>query len=315
MQLATPTVLVNGESNNQPFSSPLPSKDRVLRPSPSFFDDPGGGGGGDDDFSSQHGEHQHGASLAEDVERTLTARLLSAGLGDGQSFDMGEARRVSEKTLQELRASSAGGSGGNEDAFLLNVSVWLGVAEWMGLGSSGHVKNFKVERSQGPVGNGSSRGLVSEEDDELEQHLNNDEDVEAMGPSGNTRDGETPDRHKAGRTNNYVYDISWQLQLGPLSGHFALHIVIPGTSGRHKHSAANTTELSGQGGGNFIGLLGRFDSNEDVGASTAGDLGGNFTEEDGEITWKKRFLEMQSRVKEKEEEFGRLKRKILDAVL
>jgi ARS binding protein 2 len=317
VQLATPTVLVNGESSSQTFSSPLPNKDRSLRPSPSFFDDPGGGGGGDDDFSSQHGEHLHGASLAEDVERTLAERLLSAGLGDGQPFDMVEARRVSEKTLQELRASSAGGSSGNEDAFLLNVSVWLGVAEWMGLGNSGQVKNFKLERSQGPVGNGSSKSLASEEDNELERHLNSVGDVglEAVGPSGNARDDEAPGRHKAGGTNNYVYDISWQLQLGPLSGNFALHVTVPGTNSRRKHPTANTAELSGQGGGNFMGLLGRFDNNEDGGVPAAGDLGGSFSEEGAEGNWKKKFLEMQKRVKEKEEEFGKLKRRILDAVL
>ncbi|KAI9774892.1 MAG: hypothetical protein M1840_000108 [Geoglossum simile] len=316
VQLATPTVLVNGESSSQTFSSPLPSKDRGLRSSPGFFDDPGGGGGGDDDFSSQHSEHLQGTSLAEDIERTLIARLLSAGLGDGQPFDVAEARRVSEKTLQDLRASSPGGSSGNDDAFLLNVSVWLGVAEWMELGSSGNVKNFKLERSQGPVGNGSSRSLASEEDDELERHLNNVEGIAvgAIGLGGKARDSEAPGRYKAGSTNTYVYDISWQLQLGPLSGNFALHVTVPGTSGRRKHPTANASELSGRGG-NFMGLLGRFDNNEDGGTSTAGGLGGRFTEEGVEGSWKKKFLEMQRRVKEREEEFGKLKRKVLDAVL
>ncbi|KAH0537153.1 hypothetical protein FGG08_006023 [Glutinoglossum americanum] len=347
VQLATPTVLVNGESNNQSFPPSLPSKDRGLRPSPTFFDDPGGGSGaGDDDFSSQQGEHLHGASLTEDAERTLIARLMGAGLGDGQPLGSEEAKRISEKALQELRTSSAGsgggggggggvgvggggggggasgsaggaGSGGNEDAFLLNVSAWLGVAEWMGLGSSSHVKNFKVERSQGPVGNGSSRSIASEEGDELEQHLDNVEGVEAdaVGPSGQARGGGITSRHKTGNTSNYVYDISWQLQFGPLSARFALHVTVPAAGGHHQHPTSNTTELSGQVGGHFIESLDRFESNENGGTSAAGDLGGSFDEEGGETDWKKKFMEMQKLVKEKEDELSRLKRKVLDAVL
>ncbi|KAH0558330.1 hypothetical protein GP486_005009 [Trichoglossum hirsutum] len=330
VQLATPTVVVNGEDSNPPFS-PIPSKERNLKPPASFFDDPdgagsggggggsggggGGGSGGDEDFSSQHGGHPHGPSLADDIERTLAARLLNAGLSDGQPLSLEEAKVISEKTLQELRTNFAGSSGsGNEDTFLFNVSALLGVADSSGMAK---VKNFKIERSPGPVGNGLSKGIASEGDDELGQQLGGVESVEAdtINPGGQAGDGEAPGRHKTGGTSNYVYDISWQLQLSPLSCTFALHVAVPAIRGHHQHSAPNNTELPGQAASHFVGSIDRFDGNENGGVSTAGDLGDSFTEEDGETDWKKKFMALQKLVKEKEDEFGKLKRKVLEAIL
>ncbi|KAI9713374.1 MAG: hypothetical protein M1812_006652 [Candelaria pacifica] len=259
VQLATPTLLVNGESDH-PSSDPI-GKGRETEPG--FFDDSGGGGGdGDSDYSFSN-DTQHPDVPPEitpgDIIASFTTELLNADVAGHAPLQADEAKKLAEAVM--LRITKGSNHLDSEKSYLVHSATWLGVARHLGLGTwpaaSGR-RLIRIRRSQ-----------VSS--------VNHDS----------------------------CYELEWTLHLGPLTGSFKIQNVIVAADRPSGYSSADARRGS-ESGASFSSSHGGEDS------SFANSLhGGHPTETE----WKRKFLVMERKAREKDEEMGRLKRRVMDAVL
>ncbi|KAI9815695.1 MAG: hypothetical protein M1827_002091 [Pycnora praestabilis] len=283
VQLATPTLLVNGESDHV-LSPALAHKPR--RPSSDFFDDSTGmdddGDFDADDYHQQQQAYISSAITLEDIERHFTAKILKADFEDHRPIGLEEAKRVAEKGMHELRR--------HQDAEMQEETYLMSAATWLGFLRQQSPMQLKIRRSHSPAtASGALRSRDDRHVDGLHPHRDGLEDV-----------NEGKDHFDERGNGKILYDISWTFQFGPLTGQMALQVYVSETS-------ASSSNHGLQQQHDFE----RFPSSEDGDHSIYADD----TIDASETGWREKLLAMQKKVRESNEEAGRLRRKVLEAVL
>ncbi|KAF1990608.1 hypothetical protein K402DRAFT_389535 [Aulographum hederae CBS 113979] len=205
---------------------------------------------------------------AEDLRRSLAADLLRADIKGRKRLRGAEAKQLADAVLLRLRSQqqqqqiqTSQDATDDEDLFRVTAASWLGLSAPLGLSSVGApigtAKKIKVTRFR--------RG-----GDGYDSPIDDDEDI---------HDGN-------GAIVKEMFDVSWNLLLGGLSGEFVVK-----------------------------GLV--LDSAEDAAAGVQGLDEGEKSRrmKEGEEGWKERYLEAQRELRSKEEEVRKLRDKVLEAVL
>ncbi|KAI9699334.1 MAG: hypothetical protein M1836_002944 [Candelina mexicana] len=257
VQLATPTLLVNGESDHT--SSDSTSKGRET--GPGFLDD-SGGGDGESEYSFSNDTQQHDLLpeiVPRDIVAAFTTELLNADVVGHAPLHAEEAKKLADAVMLRMKKESSDWA--SEIAFSLHCASWLGVARHLGLGEwpvATRKRLIRIRRSQ-----------ISS--------VNHDS----------------------------CYEIDWTLHLGPLTGSFRLQNVIV-TSDRPSGHSSLEARRGSESGASFASSQVGEDS-----SFTDSIHGGHLNETE----WKRKFLAMERKAREKDEEMGRLKRRVMEAVL
>ena len=257
VQLATPTVLVNGESDHP--SSNAASQERGS--GDGFFDD-SGGCDEESEYSFSNDAQQRGQPPdinSNDVIAAFTTELLNADISGHAPLRADEAKKLAEAVV--LRMTKANSQSGSGNSFMLHSATWLGVARRLGLDvwpGATRKRLIRIRRSQ-----------VSS--------VNWD----------------------------FSYELDWTLHLGPLTGSFKIQNVIVAAD-RPPGSSSVEARRDSESGASFGSSHGGEDS------SFADSIHGGHL---SETEWKRKYLAMERKAREKDEEMVRLKRRVMEAVL
>ena len=212
-----------------------------------------------------------------DVKRALTADLLRADITGRKRLTGPEAKLLAEAILRQLRYSQGPV---NTSAEIRRVIC----ASWLGM-------THLLSTDQGPVGSGKtisvSQYCIDRDGYEIpieEEHGENSDDDE-----DSDSDDEKTTTESGRKGIKEMFDISWNLLLGGLSGQFQLKgLKLPTTSGDDTGYAGNPADDT---------------------ISSAEFLG------TGQDEWKQKWAEMQEALKAKDQELQQLRDQVINAVL
>lgn len=223
-------------------------------------------------------------SAVEDLERVFAANLLQGSMVD---LSIDDVKNIARKAISNLRRMSREGLPISEMSALSTLKLLLGCET----NSSALFKDFKIEKI--PTLRGSGSMLRSVEDGSA-----------------------TLDRFK----------LSWRIEIGSLKGDFSQVVRLGMVSGKFGQNGdlmgtdEEEEEVEGENddderaydrfdfpSGNTTSRGGR--ENRRDGIDNGRDPSGN------EFDWRRKYFEMEKRLREKENEIATIKRKVLHAVM
>ena len=220
-----------------------------------------------------------------DMKRALTADLLRADITGRKRLNGPEAKMLAEVILQQLRSSQSLANA-NDDIRRVMCISWLGMTQLLAIdqgpvggGKKIAVHQYRIDRDgyEIPVDQTQS-GDDDDEDNSADDNDDNDDDDDDGGSADLSR--------RKGRRE--MFDVSWTLLLGGLSGEFQLKgLKLPRTSRDNPTSEGNL-----------------------AGESTAAEL---LTI--GQEDWRNKWAAMQEALKAKEQELQQLRDQVINAVL
>ncbi|KAI9840777.1 MAG: hypothetical protein M1837_001307 [Sclerophora amabilis] len=275
VQLATPTVLVNG--GNDHITSPSSLGGTEHRPTTSYFDDIGSGvGDGDDSFST----HEHQTITLDfginDLIREFAAQLMKAKtIGDMAPLNFKRAKKLSANIIMDFRRRyiPTNDDLGGEAQYLIKCADWLGLQS----NSKTDIKNLQIRCSKSPDAkiNGSKSSIRSKDG---EEDLNEEQQL----------DGAEQSKRVGSATGETSYYIAYSLSMPPFSADISLSATV--SDDDHLLNGIDET-----------------DEPQDPELGSDGDA--------DEAAWKKRYMALRHDVQCQHAEMAHLRRKVLDAVL
>lgn len=212
-----------------------------------------------------------------DVKRALTADLLRADITGRKRLSGPEAKLLAEAILRQLRFSQ-GPVNANAEIRRVICTSWLGMTHLLAT-------------DQGPVGSGKTISVhqyrIDRDGYEIPIEEAHDENSDDNQDSGNDEDEAVAE--PARRNIREIFDISWTLLLGGLSGQFQLKGLKLPTSSR-----------------DAFGFAGDLADNSTITAESLAT---------GQDEWRQKWAEMQEALKAKDQELQQLRDQVINAVL
>jgi len=283
VRLATPpTLLVNGEYGHP---APLALNRHERRSSADFFDHVEDDEDVSEDMSWRPEGQLHEANPVpgfnlKGIAQAFASSLRNADVDGGEPLTTDDARRLSEKVIDQLRLKQGVTQQIPLDKMLEHYALILGVNETMGLGvwpPSTEKQVFVKRATSTRYADGWTQGAY-----------------EGSEPESQNAHKERH-RHKGIK----VYEIKWKVMYGDLMGDFHFKdlrpdepswVPPPAVEGPTYNDGPPQDRRRSQG----------------VDGTTDG--------ADSDVDWKRRYLDLQKKLKEKEEDLQGLRRRVLEVV-
>ena len=284
VRLATPpTLLVNGGHGGSASIGSI----RDERPSSAdFFDHAEISEDMSEAMSWRTEEHLHGAIRVPTLDYHSIAKAFAASLKEGDLEGGGrlateDANRLAEKVINQIRHKQVIPQHRSPTRMLEHYTTTLGLNQSLGLGtwppsSEKHI-SLRMSRS-GRYSGGWTQGGFTE-----------------IGPDSHAT-GQEPDQPGGVER----YEIKWKVMYGDLVGSFHFKELGP-----EDHSFA---PRSG------IGETSTYNEGLPIDRKRSQGTDGSTDRDSGDSDWKRRCLELQRKLKEKEEDLQGLRRRVLEAV-